>query len=106
MSATLVRKSCVTATHNSKPELKQDLADLMCHSKGMAEKVYFLSKKSENAANTSSKLRRIMREEPDDTNEIVKCFKDEISNNKKSLSLASENIKAHQLHSTSILTFN
>jgi len=54
-NATLVRKSCVTKVHNSNPNLKNNLANLVCHSVKTASKTYYLQEKSKNASETRHK---------------------------------------------------
>ena len=60
--ATLVRKSAVTKTHNVRPNLENDLANLMCHSRKMQNQTYLLEDKRKNAVATSQQLRNILRE--------------------------------------------
>ena len=60
-NATKMRKVSVTKTHSTKPELKKQLSNLMAHSVGMAEKVYYLEDKTRQAASTSESLRQILR---------------------------------------------
>lgn len=63
ISATLVRKSAVSKVHECEPDLKRDLANLMCHSEATAQKTYFLQEKTKKAGKTSALLRGILRAE-------------------------------------------
>ena len=64
--ATLVRKSAVTKTHNVRPDLENDLANLMCHSRKMQKQTYLLEDKRKNAVATSQHLRNVLRESEND----------------------------------------
>ena len=43
--ATLGRKSAATKTHNVRPNLENDLANLMCHTRKMQKQTYLLEDK-------------------------------------------------------------
>jgi len=86
-NATLVRKSCVTKVHSTNPELKNDLANLMCHSIKTASKTYYLQEKSKNASQTSSQLRSLLRQPETVDCAIEEHFKQEIENKKITLTL-------------------
>jgi len=77
-NATKVRKFAVTKVYGEKPEMKKDLAMMMCHSENTASKSYFLQNKTKQASQTSSDLRELMRstEEPNEIEEILNIFKD------------------------------
>lgn len=64
-SFTLFRKSAVTGVHSLKDssELKGNLADLMAHNSGIAQKYYSLHEKSPSSVKASKKLRKVMRGE-------------------------------------------
>ena len=88
--ATLVRKSSVTTTHTKKPEMKADLANLMCHSQTTAGKSYFLQEKSKNAATASTELRNLLRDQCDIDIAIEKHFKEDIENEKITMTIVKE----------------
>ena len=92
VNATLIRKSCVTKTHNLNPDMEKDLANLMCHSTNTAKKSYFLEEKSKNAAKTSLRLQSILRQPDINCEEscetvIYQNFREEIENEKITLTL-------------------
>ena len=67
---TLVRKSAVTKTHNVRPNLENDLANLMCHSRKMQKQTYLLEDKRKNAVATSQQLRNVLRESENDLQDL------------------------------------
>jgi len=93
-NATLVRKSAVTKVHNLKPELKKDLALLMCHSEQTAKKSYYLQEKTKNACRTSTTLRTLLRtsEVPTENcnDKIRQIFHDCIEKGKITLTIVRE----------------
>lgn len=52
ITATLVRKSLVSKVHGEKPELKEDVANMPCHTVDTASKEYFLQEKMKNVPKT------------------------------------------------------
>ena len=56
ITATLVRKSFVSKVHTEIPELKKDLANVMCHSEETASRSYFLQEKAKNVSKTFTKV--------------------------------------------------
>lgn len=60
ISATIFRKSTVTKVHEDHKELKGDLADLMGHKTGTAEKFYRLREKEEACIAAANNLTSIM----------------------------------------------
>eukprot|EP00111_Clytia_hemisphaerica_P021907 TCONS_00064402-protein len=90
-SATKARKFAVTKTHKNKPEMKFKLAELMSHSEKTAAKVYRLSEKNVNAVETSTSLRKLMREIPSDDNDnLKKCFENCFDKKRATLALIRE----------------
>ena len=92
MNATMVRKSCVTKANEAKPNMAQDLANLMCHSKETAKRSYYLQEKSKNTARTSRQLHQLLRKNNTQTKEkileeIQKYFSEEISKGKVILTI-------------------
>uniref|UniRef100_A0A7M5V265 Uncharacterized protein n=2 Tax=Clytia hemisphaerica TaxID=252671 RepID=A0A7M5V265_9CNID len=63
-STTKVRKFAVTKTYEERPDLKKDVAMLMCHSEKTAAKSYYLQEKNKNASKTSKMLHALMRSKP------------------------------------------
>ena len=95
ISATIVRKSAVTKVHNARPEMKKDLANLMCHSESTAKRTYYLQNKSKMASQTSSSLCEVLREdeqhEGDTMNSIItNCLEKEIRDKKITLTMVKE----------------
>ncbi|XP_057304499.1 uncharacterized protein LOC130641636 [Hydractinia symbiolongicarpus] len=100
LNATLVRKTCVTKTHSLRPELEQQLANLMCHSKATARRSYFLQEKSKNAAETSRELRSVLRQTGNNVDvsleDAIKVhFAKEISDGKITLTVVKEKSTLH-----------
>jgi len=91
-NATKVRKFAVTKVYGEKPEMKKDLAMMMCHSENTASKSYFLQNKTKQASKTSSDLRELMRsrEEPNEIEELSNIFKDCIDAKKITLTIVRE----------------
>jgi len=99
-NATMVRKYAVTKVHNQKPEMKKNLALLMCHSDQTAVKSYYLQEKTKNACKTSTNLRDLLRtDEPSDDlpksqaeidENIFQVFKGEIEKGKITMSIVRE----------------
>ena len=89
--ATLVRKSAVTKTHNVRPNLENDLANLMCHSRKMEKQTYLLEDKRKNAVATSQQLRNVLRESENDLQDlhsaIQQVFAEEIADGKITVTL-------------------
>ena len=56
------RKTFVSKVHSEKPELKQDLANMLCHSEETAAREYFLQEKIKNVANTYEEMVNLMSE--------------------------------------------
>ena len=56
MSATLIRKTAVSAVHEKHKGLKKSLANLMTHSERTAEKYYNIQKKGHQDAKTAEQL--------------------------------------------------
>ena len=72
MNPTLVRKFTTTAVHEMENErLKQDTADLLCHSKRMADEEYTLVDRQKKASATSASIRDIQRMAGDDYDDIM-----------------------------------
>ena len=85
ISATMIRKTAVTKTHNERPELKEDLANLMCHSEVTVRKTYFLQEKAKNVSETSTALHNLLRSDAkyDSVNQKIRqCFQEDIENRK------------------------
>lgn len=61
-NATKVRKFAVTKVHKEKPEMKKDLAQMMCHSEKIADKVYYFQEKNKNAYKTKENKMTIVRD--------------------------------------------
>lgn len=101
LSATLVRKSCVTKAHNLQPDMEQDLANLMCHLKSTAKRSYFLQEKSKNAAKTSNTLRSVLRQSLEVENDksedevLSEYFRPEMEDGKITLTLVREKKEIH-----------
>ena len=89
--ATLVRKSAVTKTHNVRPNLENDLANLICHSRKMQKQTYLLEDKRKNAVVTSQQLRNVLRESENDLQDlhsaIQQVFAEEIADGKITVTL-------------------
>ena len=89
--ATLVRKSAVTKTHNVRPNLENELGNLMCHSRKMQKQTYLLEDKRKNAEATSKQLRNVQRENENDLEElhsaIKRVFAEEIADGKITVTL-------------------
>lgn len=64
-SSTLFRKSAVTGVHRSSDssEIRGNLADLMAHNTGTAQRYYKLHEKSVTSVQASKQLRKVMRGE-------------------------------------------
>lgn len=104
VSANLVRKSAVSKVHSTRKDMKEDLANLMCHSVTTAGRIYYLQNKPKKAGETSAALRDLQRQQdPEDDLEdsIRNHFHEDIKKGKitlmivpekKSLSPAFENI--------------
>ena len=62
-SSTLFRKSAVTGVHSSSDssEIRGNLADLMAHNTGTAQRYYKLHEKSLSSVQASKQLRKVMR---------------------------------------------
>ena len=61
VTSTIFRKSAVTKVHTRHKGMKSDLADLMAHKEGTAERFYRLKKKEEACVQAASSLPTIMR---------------------------------------------
>ena len=61
MSATLIRKTAVSAVHERKGSMKKNLANLMTHSEKTADKYYNIQQKGKNDAKTVEQLRTVLR---------------------------------------------
>ena len=61
MNNTLIRKSVTTHIHKHHQELKQDVADKMCHKLETADKFYNTRRKGEKACETSQKIVQIFK---------------------------------------------
>ena len=71
LTATLVRKSFVSKVHGEMPELKKDLANMMCHSEATASRSYFLEEKAKNVLRTFGKMQESMRSSNSSCNSIT-----------------------------------
>ena len=81
----MIRNTAVTKTHNEKPELKKDLANLVSHSEATARKMYFLQEKAKNVSETSTALHNLLRSDAkcDSINQKIRhCFQEDIENRK------------------------
>ena len=89
--ATLVRKSAMTKTHNVRPNLENDLANLMCHSSKMQKQTYLLEDKRKNAVATSQQFRNVLRESKNELEDlhstIQRVFAEEIADGKITVTL-------------------
>ena len=61
MSATLIRKTAVSAVHERQGSMKKNLANLMTHSEKTADKYYNIQQKGKNDAKTVEQLRTVLR---------------------------------------------
>ena len=59
MSATLIRKTAVSAVHERQGSMKKNLANLMTHSEKTADKYYNIQQKGKNDAKTVEQLRTV-----------------------------------------------
>ena len=59
MSATLIRKTAVSAVHERQGSMKKNLANLMTHSEMTADKYYNIQQKGKNDAKTVEQLRTV-----------------------------------------------
>ena len=85
ISATMIRKTAVTKTHEVRLEIKKDLTNLMCHSEVTARKTYFLQEKAKNVSETSRVLHNLLKSDAkyDSANQkIWQCFQEDIENRK------------------------
>ena len=64
ITCTLVRKTAVSAVHQKRPEMKGNLADLMCHRVDTAERSYRLVQREQTSAAAARQLVHILREQP------------------------------------------
>ena len=67
ITCTLVRKTAVSAVHQKRPELKGNLADLMCHRVDTADRSYRLVQREQTSAAAARELGDILREQPPTT---------------------------------------
>ena len=94
-NATKVRKFAVTKVYEEKPQMKKNLALLMCHSEKTANKSYYLQEKTKTACETSSNLRELMRvntssPQYDDNDRISNAFKDCLESKKITMTIIRE----------------
>lgn len=83
ITATLVRKSFVSKEHTETPELKKDLANMMCRSEETASRLYFfLQEKAKNVSKTFTKVQDTLRSEKNLELDLREVFKDDTSSNK------------------------
>jgi len=63
INCTIVRKTAVSAMHQTHPSVKADLADLMCHRVETATKSYRIVDRERTSVNAARKLCEVMRTE-------------------------------------------
>ena len=97
VTATLVRKSFVSKVHTEIPELKKDLANMMCHSKETASRLYFLQEKVKNVSKTFNKVQDTLHSEKNSELELREVFKDDTSSS-KSITLDTARNKRNDLN--------
>ena len=93
VNANLVRKSAVSKVHQTRQDMRKDLANLMCHSEETAKRIYFLQEKNKKSGETSAALRSILRQpdpEEDLHEMILKHFAEEINSGKITLTIVRE----------------
>ena len=82
ITATLVRKSFVSKVHTETPEIKKDLANLMCHSEETASRSYFLQEKTKNVSKTYMKVQDTLCSEKNLELDLREVLKDDTSSSK------------------------
>ena len=76
MSATLIRKTAVSAVHEKHVDMKKGLANLMTHSQRTAEKYYNIQEKGRSDARTVEQLHAVLRNNPTEKVEAATSLED------------------------------